>query len=109
MRMKNDQQNNLYDENKLPHRIDKALAWLANSRNTWREKCKKAKLQLKRQTLAIKRLKESRDDWRSQNVTLKHELGKSSQKIIALQRRVNELESSVEETKKEIIIVKKKR
>lgn len=107
--MKNDQQKNLYDENKLPHRVDKALSWLADSRNTWREKCKKAKLQLKRQTLAIKRLKESRDAWRSQNITLKHELGKSSQKIFALQRRVNELESQVEESKKEITVVKKKR
>lgn len=102
--MKNDQ---LYNK-QLPTRIDKALAWLADSRNKWREKCKETKLQLKRKTLAIKRLKDSRDDWRLENIQLKQELIKSKQKISSLQYRVDELESQIEDRIREIQSVKKK-
>lgn len=41
-------------------RADKTIAWLMESRDQWKVKCLRAKLQLKRQTLALKRAREGR-------------------------------------------------
>jgi hypothetical protein len=38
---------NLDEEKKLPTRIDKTLAWLAGSRDKWKDKCMETKLRLK--------------------------------------------------------------
>lgn len=106
--MKNVQSSKLDNEKALPTRIDKALAWLSDSRNKWRDKCKAAKLLLKRQTFAIKRLKEGRDSWKITSVMLKQELIQSKQKISALQQRIDELESQTENYRKETQTLKKK-
>jgi chromosome segregation ATPase len=106
--MKDNQLNNLDDEKKLPIRLDKTLAWLADSRNKWKEKCKETKLLLKRQTFAIKRLKDGRNSWKLSNATLKHELIQDKQKISYLQQRIDELESQIENYRNEIRLVKKK-
>lgn len=106
--MKNDQLSKLDLEKTLPTRIDKALAWLSGSRNKWREKCKTTKLQLKRQTFAIKRLKEGRDSWKFTSVMLKQELAQSKQQISSLQKRIDELESQSENYRKETQKLKKK-
>ncbi len=99
----------LHNENKLPKRVDKALVWLANSRNTWKEKCMEAKLRLKRQTFSVKRVKDGRDEWKLRHIRLKQKLIKYEQNISILQRRIDELESHVEDQRKEIHEVKKKR
>lgn len=95
-------------ENELPTRVDKALDWLAFSRDKWKEKCKNSKLQLKRQTLAVKRLRISRDVWKSSNLSLRYESDKNKQIISSLQRRVDELEILIEKQKIEIQDLKKK-
>ena len=107
--MKNNPLNVSCNESKLPKRVDKALVWLADSRNKWKEKCMKAKLQLKRQTFGIKRVKDSRDDWKLRNIRLKYQSIESKQKISFLQRRVDELEYQIQDQKKEIHELKKKR
>lgn len=106
--MKNDQSNDLNYEKKLPFRVDKTLAWLSDSRNKWREKCKTTKLQLKRQTFAIKRVKEGREFWKRASSELKQEIIQHKQKISTLQQRIDELESQAENYRNEIGAVKKK-
>jgi hypothetical protein len=106
--MKNEQLSNPESENKLPARLDKTLAWLEESREKWKQKCKETKLQLKRQTFAIKRLKEGRNNWKLSNIRFKHESVKDKQAIASLQCRIDELESLLEEQRNEIHVLKKK-
>ena len=68
-----------------------------------------AKLQLKRKTVAVKSVKDGRDEWKLRHVRRKQKLIKCEQKISTLQRRIDELESQVEDQQKEIHKVKKKR
>ena len=105
--MKNNPPNLSCNENGLPKRVDKTLAWLADSRNKWKEKCMEAKLQLKRQTFAIKRVKDSRDDWKLRNIKLKQQSIENELKIAVLQRRVDELECQIQDQKREIHELKK--
>lgn len=49
-----------YQNISVPLRADKTIAWLTESRDQWKQKCLQAKLQLKRQTLALKRTREGR-------------------------------------------------
>ena len=105
--MKNDK--SFDDEKKLPTRIDKALAWLINSRDKWKEKCMETKLRLKRQTFEVKRLKASRHDWKLSNIRLKYDLLNCRQKISSLQKLVIDLETQIKDYKNEIQVVKKKR
>lgn len=107
--MKNNQLSKLYKEYELPKRVDKALAWLADSRDKWKEKCMETKLKLKRQMFATNRARDSRDEWRLRNVRLKQELIKSEQKINSLLSHIDELESHIDGQKQEIHQVKKKR
>jgi len=106
--MEKDQLNDLGNEGKLPNRVDKALAWLSDSRNKWREKCKASKLQLKRQIFVNKRLKEGRDSWRFTCTNLKQEVIQNKQKISSLEKRIHELESQAENYRNEIQVLKKK-
>lgn len=105
--MANDRLDKRDNEKELPKRVDKTLAWLVDSRDKWREKCKEAKLLLKRQTLAVKRLRSSRADWEISNIRLKQELIKNKRMISTLQHRIDELESQISHQNK-INIVKKK-
>jgi hypothetical protein len=106
--MKNEQLSNQIYKNKLPIRVDKTLAWLADSRDSWKEKCMQTKLQLKRQTLAIKRLKNGRTSWKLYSTRLKQELIQSKKMMSCLQEQVDEMEAQIENYKKEIQVVKKK-
>ena len=83
-------------QNKLAtsKRMDKTLEWLEHSREQWKEKCMEAKLQLKRQTLATKRVREGRAD-------LKNELRLA-------QKRIQELESITDQQAIQIDVLKKK-
>lgn len=92
----------------LPIRVDKALAWLERSRDAWKDKCKQAKLLLKRQTFAAKRLKEGRNAWRLSSIQLKEELSQSKNIISALRERIKNLESQAETFKIKTTELKKK-
>jgi hypothetical protein len=93
--MKKDTLNN-YEEGGLPKRVDKALAWIADSRNKWKEKCMDAKLKLKRLTQEHKRVKDSRRGWKLHNDRLQFELNECKRESISLQNRIDELESQLE-------------
>lgn len=98
----------IYNENKLPNRVDKALEWLTNSRNGWKETCIETKLKLKRQTQENKRVKDSRDVWKLKSIRLKLELTESKELNSMYQNRINELESQIKSKSKELYELKKK-
>jgi predicted RNase H-like nuclease (RuvC/YqgF family) len=75
-------------------RVDKTIDWLKRSRDQWKDKCIAAKLQLKRQTLAVKRSRDGR-------IQMKTELK-------ALKKRNRELESKVQSQHIQISELKKK-
>jgi len=92
----------------LPNRVDKALAWLERSRDTWKDKCMQTKLLLKRQTFAVKRLKEGRNSLRLSTIRLKVELSQCKDTISALQKHIKNLELQAETSKSEANKLKKK-
>lgn len=98
----------LHNEKELPKRVDKTIAWLVDSRNKWKDKCLETKLHLKRQVLATKRARESREEWKLTSVRLKQELVNSMKQTRDLQRQIDELKSQLKEQNIEIIKVKKK-
>ncbi len=106
--MRKDPLNN-YEEHGLQKRVDKALAWLANSRDKWKVKCMNTKLQLKRLTQENKRVRDSREGWKLRNSRLKRELIGCKEKNISFQNRVKELESQIESKNCELNELKKKR
>lgn len=74
-------------------RIDKTIEWLSLSRDTWKEKCLEAKLQLKRQTLATKRAREGR-------VILKSEVKRLQDHIAVLEAKLADQEKHLSDIKK---------
>jgi chromosome segregation ATPase len=92
----------------LPKRMDKALAWLERSRDTWKEKCRKTKLLLKRTTFTVKRIQEGRNTWRLSSIRLKQELYQSRETISALRQHIANLESQVDIFKNQATELKKK-
>lgn len=98
----------IYTENELPKRVDKALSWLTNSRNDWKEKCIATKLSLKHQTQETKRVKASRDGWKLNNIRLKLELTEIKELNLMLQNRVYELELQLKSKSTELYELKKK-
>ena len=48
----------------LPKRIDKILDWLERSRDGWKDKCLATKLDLKKKTLAVKRQRDGKTEWK---------------------------------------------
>ena len=76
-------------------RIDKTIEWLNHSRDTWKEKCLEAKLQLKRQNLATKRAREGR-------TILKSELRKLQDHIAVLESKLDNQEKHLQEMKKKL-------
>ena len=95
-------------EKELPKRIDKTLAWLTDSRNKWKDKCLETKLNLKRQVLATKRARESREEWKLTSTRLKQKLIENLKHTRDLQRQNDELKSQLKEQNKETIQLKKK-
>jgi hypothetical protein len=92
----------------LPARVDKALAWLERSRDTWKYKCMQTKLLLKRQTFAVKRLREGRNAWRLSTTQLKVELSLCKDTISTLQKHIKNLELQAETSRREANELKKK-
>jgi hypothetical protein len=97
-----------YNENNLPKRVDKTIAWLINSRDGWKDKCIETKLNLKRQTQGTKRVKNSRDEYKLKNIRLKLELAESKELNLMLQDRIRELDSQIQSKSNELYELKKK-
>jgi chromosome segregation ATPase len=91
----------------LPDRIDKTLNWLEKSRDSWRDKTKIAKDKLKKKTLAVKRARETRDEYK-ELLEQQEKAYRASQdlleqknlEIIQLQKQLAEAQVQVEELKK---------
>lgn len=91
----------------LPKRIDKTLDWLEQSRDIWKDKCLVAKLELKKKTLSVKRLRDARDKWKQQVKQvvkivqqLKNEYKKSLADIEKLKQELAIKNSEIEALKK---------
>lgn len=91
----------------LPERIDKTLNWLETSRDSWRDKTKATKAELKKKTLAIKRARESRDEYKGlleKQERAFHEsqdiLEQKNLEIIQLQKQLAQAQEQIEEFKK---------
>jgi hypothetical protein len=91
----------------LPERIDKTLNWLETSRDCWRDKAKTAKAELKKKTLAVKRARESRDEYKG--LMEKQErafcesqdmLEQKNLEVIRLQEQLARAQERIEELKK---------
>lgn len=85
------------DPRLLPKRIDKTLDWLEASRDVWKDKCLKAKLELKIKKLSAKRLLEGRDKF-------KHKLYQAE---IVIQQMENERKKhlyEIENLKKDLVL-----
>lgn len=75
----------------IPLRADKTIAWLMNSRDQWKQKCLRAKLQLKRQTLALKRVRDGRSQQKNQLKFLKKQNRELELMVQAQKDQISEL------------------
>jgi chromosome segregation ATPase len=95
------------DKKFLPERIDKTLDWLETSRDSWKNKAKIAKEELKKRTLAVKRSREARDEYKEQlgqaeevRSMQQEELNKKTLEIEKLEKQLAEARIEIEELKK---------
>lgn len=79
---------NILNTSPVKHRTDKTIAWLIESRDEWKLKCMQAKLQLKRQTLALKR---SRDVRSQQKITFRSLLKRNLELELLVQMQQKQL------------------
>lgn len=89
----------------LPERVDKTLDWLETSRDNWRDKTKIAKKELKKKTLAVKRARESREEYKEllekqeeAHRTCQELLERKNLEVIQLQRQLAEAQSHIVES-----------
>ncbi len=100
-------------DHSLPIRMDKALQWLEESRNSWKEKTITSKYELKKQKTAVKRARESRNflhEELSKEKTAHHKtqdaLNKKEIEIAELKARLDKADQEVEELKKKQLLRK---
>lgn len=89
-----------------PSRPDKTLLWLEKSRNSWREKAKSTKEELKKKTLAVKRARETRDRFYEE---LKQERCKNQEVLSQKEIELQELRDYLAKANQQIEDLKKKR
>ena len=75
-------------------RTDKTIAWLIESRDQWKHKCLRAKLQLKRQTLALKRAREGRSQLKNMLASLKKRNEKLELTVHSQQVQLSEIKKN---------------
>lgn len=81
-------------QNSTLPRTDKTIAWLIESRDQWKHKCLRAKLQLKRQTLALKRVREGRLQLKNMLATLKEQNQKLELIVQSQQEKLSEIKKT---------------
>lgn len=92
---------------KPQQRIDKKLGWLETSRDTWKEKAKIAKNELKKKKLAVKRTRETRDSYkdnlereRKAHLENREELAQKELEITLLKEQLEIAQQQIHELKK---------
>jgi len=89
---------------KLPHRVDKTLQWLEKSRNSWKEKTKETKEELKKKKLAVRRARENRDllqeELWGERRKCQEALTKKDAEIAELKAQLAKVNQQVEDLKK---------
>jgi hypothetical protein len=78
--------------NFFPARIDKTLEWLEESRDSWKEKAKVAKDDLKKKKLAVKRARSGRD-------LLQEELSKEKTAHYRVREQLNQRDAEIAQLK----------
>jgi len=99
---------NKNDQSSLPKRVDKALDWLSESRDRWKEKAKKAKLELKKKTLAVKRARENRDHFKGEVSEYEKDLGRYKEQIKENDKEIEQLKIELAKAKQQVETEKKK-
>jgi predicted RNase H-like nuclease (RuvC/YqgF family) len=88
----------------LPTRVDKALQWLSESRDSWKDKTMTSKAKLKTTTLALKRSRERLDKCTTQlkreHCTARSELRQKDKEIEKLKVQLGQARQEVENLKK---------
>jgi len=94
-------------KNALPRRIDKALQWFKESRDSWKNKTIKSKYELQKQKTAVKRARESRDLFheklskeKAAYYRAQEELTQKEIEIADLKARLEKADQQFEELKK---------
>lgn len=100
---------NVADKKVLPERIDKTLNWLETSRDSWKNKAKVAKEELKKRTLAVKRVRGSRDEYQEKLKQAEEALRIHQEKLDQKTIEMEKLEKQLTETRNEMEALKKKR
>ncbi len=100
--------NKIYEMKVLPKRIDKTIQWLENSRDSWKDKCLRAKNQLKKTTLAMKRARKGRGRWRQKVQSFKELVIGKETELSKKDAENKRLKKEIDEARKEIELLKKK-
>lgn len=87
-------------------RPDKTLQWLEKSRDSWKEKTKETKDELKKKKLAVKRAREDRDQIDEE---LKQERRKSQEALTQKDIELENLRNQLAKANQQVEDLKKKR
>lgn len=96
------------DKKSLPERIDKTLDWPETSRDSRKNKAKAAKAELKKRTLAVKRARESGEEYKEHLKQVEEDRLAYQKELDQKASRINRLEKQLAETQREIEELKKK-
>ena len=95
----------------LPARVDKALQWLEESRDSWKKKTITSKYELKKQKTAVKRARKSRDllheEWSKEKTAhyrTQDTLNQKEVEIVQLKAQLEKSDQQVEELKKNSLL-----
>ena len=98
-------------DSKPKPRPDKTIDWLAESRDSWKEKTVTTKDELKKKKLAVKRARAARDEFKQQLLKKENliqevnkELIKKNQEIEILKRELETSQRKTDELKKKSFV-----
>jgi chromosome segregation ATPase len=89
-------------------RLNKKVDWLSVSRDSWKEKTKEAKDELKIKNLAVKRARESREDFKNKFAQEEQKLIEAKKLLVMKDLEIVELKKQLEGASKEVSNLKKK-
>ena len=94
------------NNSKIPERVDKTLHWLEKSRDSWKDKTKKVKAELKKKNLAITRARQGRDQAQeklsNERQHFQEQMNQKDREIALLTSQVEDFKRREEELKKKL-------